>query len=186
MKIEEEIIDYEKNIKEINHWVTLKGEYRYFSIINFLKSKSIACTWENVTYYIKYDKRILINSFKYIVFLEEVFKSFVCKNSNLPSKKILRYGFIKTMQEYLSLKDVVQYDDIDLELLSKEIDAINEYRNQVVHNKIILNEKYNGKTLEEILIILKNILPKSYRKGFITDINSCSKNLCDNLWCIKL
>ena len=74
MKLENEIIDYDENKKDILHWTKLKGEYRYFSIIEFLKGKNIKCTWNNVTNYIKYDKRILINSFKYIVFIEKLYK----------------------------------------------------------------------------------------------------------------
>ena len=66
MSIENQIVDYKDNIEDIEHWVTLKGEFRYETIIAFLKEKGIECTWKNVTNYIKYDKRILVNSFKYL------------------------------------------------------------------------------------------------------------------------
>ena len=91
-----------------------------------------------------------------------------------------------TLDKYLSLKDKANYDGIDLELLKKEKRTINAYRNQVVHNKIILRDKYEGKTLEETLNIFIRILPISYRNGFIEDINTCSKNLVENLWHIEL
>ena len=52
MSLENEIIDYCKNKNEIEHWVLLKGEYRYKRIITFLIENNIECTWENITYYI--------------------------------------------------------------------------------------------------------------------------------------
>ena len=91
-----------------------------------------------------------------------------------------------TLDKYLSLKDKANYDDIDLELLKKEKRTINAYRNQVVHNKIILCDKYEGKTLEETLKMFIRILPISYKNGFIEDINKCYKNLVETLWHIEL
>lgn len=91
--LEEKIIDYKEYVQEILHWVNLKGEYRYLTIIEFLKKKNIECTWNNVTYYIKYDKRILINSFKYIVFLEELYKSFIKKHKIINQGNLLRFEF---------------------------------------------------------------------------------------------
>jgi hypothetical protein len=64
--LEEKINDYKEFEQEIIHWVNIKGEYRYNVIIEFLKKVKIDCSWKNITNYVKYDKRILINSFKYI------------------------------------------------------------------------------------------------------------------------
>jgi len=130
--------------------------------------------------------QILINSFKYIVFLEELYKSFIIQYSDIEQDKLLKLDFSVTLDKYLSLKDKANYDGIDLELLKKEKRTINSYRNQVVHNKIILCDKYEEKTLEETLKIFIRILPISYRNGFIKDINACSKNLVETLWHIEL
>ena len=184
--LKNEIIDYKQHEKEIYHWVNLKGEYRYQAIIDFLKKKNIICSWNNVTYYIKYDKRILINSFKYIVFLEELYKSFIKQNKDVKQSKLLRYEFRKALDEYLSIGDKANYDDINLELLIAEKDTINSFRNKVVHNKMLLNNSYNGKTLEEVLNIFVKILPKSYRTGYIHDMNSCSKGITDTSWHIEI
>lgn len=186
MLLEKEINDYEKNKDDIIHWINLKGEYRYQTIIDFLKSKSIDLSWENITYYIKYDKRILINSFKYIVFLEELYKSFIKKNKDISQKKLLNYEFKKSLDEYLSIGKEAEYDGIDLELLKLEKKTLNAYRNSVVHNKILLNRTYCRKTLDEVLNIIIKVLPNSYREGFIGDINSCSKDITESLWHIKL
>lgn len=184
--LEKEIIDYKQHEKEICHWVNLKGEYRYQAIIDFLKKKNIICSWNNVTYYIKYDKRILINSFKYIVFLEELYKSFIKQNKDVKQSELLRYEFKKSLDEYLSIGDKANYDDIDLKLLIAEKDTINLFRNNVVHNKILLTHLYNDKTLEEVLNIFVKILPKSYRAGYVKDMNSCSKGITNKSWHIEI
>lgn len=187
MSLEKEITDYNDHITDIKHWTTLKGEYRYEIIIRFLKSKKIECSWANVTYYIKYDKRLLINSFKYIVFLEELYKSFVIKNKEVKIDDLKKYGFSKALEEYLSIGDNANYDDIDLELLRKEKNAIVAFRNKVVHNKVLLDLNYScQKSLESILNIFVKILPKSYREGFIKEINSSAKGIVDKSWHIEL
>lgn len=181
-----EIVDYQENEKDIIHWVNLKGKYRYITIINFLKSKNITCIWKNVTNYMKYDKRILITAFKYIVFLEELFKSFISEYKDIKQSALLRYGFKSSLEEYLHLGNNAEYENIDLNLLANEKETIIEFRNSVAHNKILLNRTFNNKNLKEVLNIFVNILPNSYRNGFIKDINNCSKGIIDKLWHIEL
>lgn len=185
MSLENEIVDYKKHQLDIEHWVTLKGEYRYKSIIGFLRANNIDCTWDNVTYYIKYDKRLLINSFKYVVFLEEMYKSFILNTNQFNSKEVLRWHFEKTLHEYLRLNNN-GYDGIDLLLMKNEKESINRFRNAISHNQILIGQTFKGKSLEEVLQIFVKILPKSYRKGFISDINSCSKGLIEDKWHITL
>lgn len=184
MFLEDEIIDYEDNKQDIEHWVTLKGEYRYKSIIEFLKSKNIECNWKNITYYIKYDKRILINSFKYIVFLEEMYKSFITKFN--PKLKISGMNFQTSYREYLSLGENAVYDGVDLDAMKKYKKSINSFRNKVVHNNILLNQSFNGVSLEEVLNQFKSILPYSYKEGFVKNINDCSKGLSVDCWHINM
>lgn len=186
MSLERKIIDYNQNKDDILHWVNLKGEYRYLEIIQFLGEQNIEPTWANVTRYIKYDKRILINAFKYIIFLEELYKSFIMKYKEFNQGDLLRFEFKRSLDEFLSLGDIVNYDLIDLNLLKNEKVTITQFRNSVVHNKILLRRKYNGKSLEEVINIFVKILPRSYRNGFINDINGCHKNLLDNLWHIEV
>lgn len=180
MSIECEILDYSFCKEDIEHWVLLKGEYRYESIIKFLKSKNIDCTWKNVTSYIKYDKRILINSFKYIVFLEEIYKSFIFKYTE--DEKTNAMLFRQAYQKFLDLGDKAKYDGIDVFAMKKYQKAINIFRNCVVHNRVLLERKYNGLSLEEVLKIFIKILPQSYRTGYINDINLCQKGLTENDW----
>ena len=187
MLIENEIVDYEKNKLDIDHWVLLKGEYRYKRIITFLKIKNIECTWKNISNYVRYDKRILINSLKYIVFLEEMYKSFVVKYKGEKNTKVLSQSFDNSYNEFLSLGDMAKYDGVDLELMKKEHKAINSFRNSVVHNKILIDRTFASKKLEEVMDVFMQILPKTYRRGFIKNINECIVKLdLDNYWHIVL
>ena len=114
MFLENKIIDYKDNESDILHWVQLKGEYRYHSIIDFLYKEGIECSWKNITNYIKYDKRLLINSFKYIVFLEELFKSFVIQYLEIKQSIVIKYSFSTVLDKYLSIGEKANYDGIDL------------------------------------------------------------------------
>lgn len=188
MALKDLITDYEENKDDIIKWTTLKGEYRYKKLIEFLKSNKIPLEWKNITNYMKYDKRILYNSFKYIIVLEELFKSMIAKNSLYREEDLLTMDFKTALEKLLSLNKKVEFDGIDYDLLKKEKGVINSFRNAVAHNKMLLNRKYRGpeeynnhipgKTLVEVLDIYKRIIPESYRTGFCNDIYN-SKNGLD-------
>lgn len=186
MSLENKIIDYNIHKEDILHWVNLKGEYRYENIIDFLEKNNIECTWKHVSDYIKYDKRILINCFKYFTFLEEFYRSYVIQYHIIDKDNLKNYYFSTAIDNYLQIKENKAYEDIDLALLEKEKKTIIDLRNTVVHNNILLINKYNEKSLKEALVILVNILPKSYRKGYISDINKCKRNLAVDQWFINL
>ena len=122
MSLERKIIDYNQNKDDILHWVNLKGEYRYLEIIQFLSEQNIEPTWANVTRYIKYDKRILINAFKYIIFLEELYKSFIMKYKEFNQGDLLRFEFKRSLDEISKEISEEKEDKIELsrEILDKE------------------------------------------------------------------
>ena len=82
--------------------------------------------------------------------------------------------------------DSIKEHLIDINFLKTEKDSIIEFRNSVVHNKILLGKTFKNKTLKEVLNIFKMVLPSSYKSGFIKDINNSSKNLTENYWHIHL
>lgn len=120
MALKDLITDYEENKDDIIKWTTLKGEYRYKKLIEFLKSNKIPLEWKNITNYMKYDKRILYNSFKYIVVLEELFKSMIAKNSLYREEDLLTMDFKPALEKLLSLNKKVEFDGIDYDLLKKK------------------------------------------------------------------
>lgn len=186
MSLQEKIIDYQQHKEDIEHWTLLKGDFRYERIISFMEGKGIACTWSNITNYIKYDKRILINSFRYLTFLEEFYKSILNRETNIPVGNIIRMEFRDTLEEYLKLENMINYDEMALDILASKKEAIIEFRNSVCHNKILLDRKFDGETLVQLLNVLLKVLPKSSRKGFAHDINGCSKGLVESLYHIQL
>lgn len=186
MSLEKEIVDYQQNIEDIQHWIILKGELRYEMIITFLKQKSIECSWKNISDYMRYDKRILLNVFKYIIVLEELYKSFVVKQKGRMNNRVWNKTFDNAYLDFLALGKKANYDNIDLKLMETERETIRQFRNGVVHNKILINRKFNKKTLEEALNIFIQILPEHYRDGFIKEINNCSKELVEQSWHIVL
>ena len=179
MLLEKEIIDYKANRKDIEHWVYLKGKYRYNSIIRFLKEDNIDCTWKNVTNYIKYDKRLLITSFKYIVFLEEMYKAAITRKEH--KSTIINMGFRRAYEKYIDIGEV--YDGVDLVVMKKYKEHIISFRNAVVHNKILLDRRFRNLNIDEVIKVFKWILPESYRKGFVSDIQNCSSGLTATLQC---
>lgn len=177
MSLESKIIDYKDNEEDIKHWILLKGEFRYEVIIDILINNKIPTTWENVTKCVKYDKRLLINIFKYIVFLEEYFKSMIFKYKTIEKERLLKYEFSTTLNEFIKLDNAEIYDDMNYGLLKSEKDQIIDFRNSVVHNKILIGQSFKGYSLNRMIDIYTQILPKSYRDGFISDIKKCDKDL---------
>ena len=183
MSLKDLIIDYTKNEEDILKWTTLKGEYRYHKMINFMKDNNISLTWSNITNYMKYDKRILYNCFKYIVILEEFFKSMIAKNSSYSEEDLLNMGFTRSLTELTSLNAKLEFEDIDFELIKKEMEPIISFRNAIAHNKMLHGRIYfqkrreNAKTLNEILDIYRRIIPLSYRSHFVDDIYNCQEGL---------
>lgn len=185
MSLENRIVDYKDHEADIEHWVKLKGEYRYEAIINFLKGKGIKCTWETVTDYVRYDKRLVINSIKYIIILEELYTSFVCSIFETRKPEYLK-TFRIAYNEYLALGNEASYDGVDLEVMEKYNETLNDFRNKAVHNDVLICEQFEELPLEETLKCFIKILPKSYRKGFIRDINACARDLKVEKWHIEL
>lgn len=187
MSLVKKIIDFESNKDSIEHWTTLKGDYRYDKIISFMEGNGVLLSWNNVTDYLKYDKRLLYNCFKYVVILEEFFKSIISKKCNFSYEDILKMEFSSAIDTFLNIKDFVGYDDMDLETLRKCKGSFIDLRNSVVHNKILLDRRFRskideknnveGKTLKETLEIYRKVLPKTYRDGFVSDIRKCSDGL---------
>ncbi len=184
MFLENKIIDYTENEEDIKHWITLKGEYRYLIIIDVMKKYGITTTWENVTNIVKYDKRLLINIFKYIVFLEEYIKSIIFRYNKTEKDKILKYEFRKALNEFIAIPNIQLYDNMNIELMKVNSERIIQFRNSVVHNKILVGQLFEKQPLKSMIDIYSRILPESYRKGFKKDIIDCDKDLNVARYCM--
>ena len=177
MQIEKEIIDYQDHKKEIDKWVSLKGEKKYLEFIKMFKEKDITITWKKLDDTFRYDKRLLINLFKYLSFFEDYLRAIVWNYSSLTYKKLEKSFLIDVIEEAINTIGTLSIKGFDLELLKINKDYINYLRNRVSHNKIIIDSEYNGKGYKELIKIFGETLPGDYQKGFTNDINSCSNVL---------
>lgn len=82
MLIEEEIVDYQEHKQEIDKWILLKGEKKYLEFIKVLKDQGLEITWKKLDDTFRYDKRLLINLFKYLSFFEDYLRAIVWNYSN--------------------------------------------------------------------------------------------------------
>lgn len=176
MSLENEIIDYKENEEDIKYWTQLKGAYRYEKMISFMKSNNLSLDWKNITNYMRYDKRLLFNSFKYVVVVEEMVKSLLYSHERCESDKLLKMEFSTAVTRLNDLNEVITFEGVDFGVLKEEYSAIIDFRNSVVHNKMLLGRDFRWRnsgpkrSLNETLNFFKNIVPNSYREGFVKDI----------------
>ena len=172
-----EIIDYNLHANEIEHWIALKGETKYVRFASLLKAKGAAVEWNVLKDTYRYDKRLMVNIFKYLSFFEEFLRAQIWNVSQTSYEKLESEFLSKVMAEVVRLKEQIHYDGFSIELLSKNKDLINHLRNCVSHNKIILETQTDGSDIKEILISFMKTLPKTYQHGFSSDINKCANGL---------
>ena len=177
MSAKEEIIDYNLHANEIEHWIALKGETKYMRFADLLKAKGIAVEWNVLKDTYRYDKRLIVNIFKYLSFFEEFIRAQIWNVSQTSYKKLEGEFLSEAIDEVVSLKEQIHYEGFSLDLLSKNKELIKHLRNCVSHNKIILETQKGECGIKEILVAFKETLPKDYRQGFSSDINKCAKNL---------
>lgn len=177
MQIEKEIIDYQEHKSEIEEWISLKGERKYLEFVKLFRKKHIEVTWKKLDDAFRYDKRLLINLFKYLSFFEDYLRAIVWNYSSLTYKKLEKSFLIDVIEEVINTTGILSIKGFDLELLKINKDYINYLRNRVSHNKIIIDSEYNGKGYKELIKIFGETLPGDYQKGFTKDINSCTKGL---------
>lgn len=89
----EEIIDYNEHSLEIERWVELKGEQKYLEFIKLLKDNRINVKWDVLKDTYRYDKRLLINIFKYLSFYEEFLRAQLWNSDSKNSYKSLEKLF---------------------------------------------------------------------------------------------
>lgn len=177
MSIGQEIIDYEKNKDEIDKWISLKGECKYMQFVDILKEKQIAVEWKILDDVYRYDKRLLMNLFKYISFFEEYLRAKIW-NLGVSTYKALEKLCLKELidkiienkEKLTSIKDMI-------DSLAKYKDEINHLRNCVSHNKILLSSEKFDKNISELIIDFRTAIPLDYQQGFTKSINKSSYDL---------
>lgn len=176
MKIESEIIDYEKNKNDIDKWLNVKGEIKYLEFVKILKINNIDCTWKNVSNLYRYDKRLQINLFKYMSFFEEYIRAKLWNNENFKKYRELNRKYMGELIGYLCENEELLQNYFN-NINKKQLDNIREIRNTISHNDIIL-KCHNGK--KDYKHLIKDIyfaLPQEYKENFKNDIIKCGVEL---------
>ena len=177
MSANEEIIDYTTYSVEIEKWLALKGETKYMRFAGILKDCGTVIEWNTLKDTYRYDKRLLVNIFKYLSFFEEFLRAQVWNVSQVSYKKLESAYLADAIDKVITLKNKIHYLGFSIDTLAKNRDIINYLRNSISHNKIVLASNKDGKTLKDLLIAFKETLPESYQKGFASDINDCASKL---------
>lgn len=175
MNIRDLIIDYEDNKADIEKWLAVKGEVKYLCFAKILQNQGLAITWKAVSELYKYDKRLLFNTFKYISFFEEFIRAIIVNNAVNKQKAYKSNNgiFFKYLINNLLHLNINLGNYFDCENIENKLSAVNALRNQVAHNKIIIEFKDYKKAFQDFY----SLLPLEYRDNFKSDINSCTSNL---------
>lgn len=173
MSAKEKIIDYTLHSAEIEKWLALKGETKYLRFAELLTKNGISVKWQTLKDTYRYDKRLLVNVFKYLSFFEEFLRAQIWNINKATYKKVEKSSLSDVIDKILPIKDKIDYSGFSITALEQNKDKINCLRNRVAHNKIILESEKDGAKIKEILSAFKICLPESYQQGFASDINKC-------------
>lgn len=177
MQAQEEIIDYDVHKEEIDKWIALKGEAKYLKFVAILKANNVPVIWSSLSETYRYDKRLLINVFKYMSFFEEFLRAQIWNVSKITYNKLESALLNDAIDKVIELKDHICFQGFFINNLIENRGYINYLRNRISHNKIMLESEKEGRNLKELLFAFKITLPESYRNGFSSDINNCNKGL---------
>lgn len=170
------IIDYGENHEQIEHWIEVKGEEKYNRFAEILAEKEIAVTWVNISHLFRYDKRLLVNNFRYFSFLEEYYRAIVIESSNNPTKKyedVQEMTFGKLIEELLAINQPKLEKVLGMVNPKEPLDRLRKLRNQIAHNKIMLDLK----DLEKAISDVRKLLPLTYKESYTRDMKRCVNGL---------
>ena len=177
MSAKETIIDYSEHSEEIEKWLALKGETKYLRFAGLLVKNEIPVRWVTLKDTYRYDKRLLVNIFKYLSFFEEFLRAQIWNINKASYQRVENCHLREVMEEIITIEDKILYREFSIAALTRNKGLINYLRNCVAHNKIILESEKNSAQIKDILIAFKDCLPESYQQNFAADINKCGFGL---------
>lgn len=189
-------------------YIKSKGLFAHMQIKNKLLAWSDkAIKYSQIASYYRYDKRIRIVLYKYIAYLEEYYRAILLDNFSDSTEqnfwiKIIadkinsgirldiileNLGFRSLLNQIKLLPDnLKEYNFNYNKPIRKNIDALIELRNAVMHNKFLLMYRgyemcyfakgRKGSTLRDNILNLVNFLPEDVGENCIKDINACKEN----------
>ncbi|MDR1748870.1 MAG: hypothetical protein LBR47_07405 [Spirochaetaceae bacterium] len=175
MNIRAEIVDYEQDKDEIEKWLRVKGEDKYFRFLTIVKNEGMTALWKNISDLYRYDKRILINCFRYFSFLEEFLRAVILNNDK-------RHTYEKLNEERTCFFDILNIiSQLPIEILStyfntsdikNKLISVQLLRNKIAHNHIIIQSEY-----KKYISDFYYVLPSDYHENFKECIIQCANDL---------
>lgn len=199
----------EKDKHKAEAYIKSKGLFAHMQIKNKMLAWSSDKTikYSQIASYYRYDKRIRIILYKYIAYLEEYYRAILLDNISDSTEqnfwiKIIadkinsgirldiileNLGFRSLLNQIKLLPDnLKEYNFNYNKPIRKNIDALIELRNAVMHNKFLLMYRgyemcyfakgRKGSTLRDNILNLVNFLPEDVGENCIKDINACKEN----------
>ena len=131
MSAKEKIVDYREHSDEIEKWLALKGETKYLRFAELLNKNGVPVKWEILKDTYRYDKRLLVNVFKYLSFFEEFLRAQIWNIAKADYKKVEGCFLLDVINEIISIKDKINYEGFSTAALEQSKDNINLLRNCV-------------------------------------------------------
>ena len=201
-------ITEEEKVKS-THYLKYRGVEEHNYVRQYLESVTgRTVSYAEIATAFRYDKRIRRILYKYIGLLEESIRAFICNKygndyteimfTESTQKNVDKYGNLYAALSALTfgklIKQVKRMFDNDkgemflyytgkIENLSRDLDAIVSLRNEVSHNRFLLDSKRLKKTsvgdgngsLWENIVNLLNCLPPTFQHQFTKEINGCAQ-----------
>jgi len=125
MSAKEMIIDYEEHSDEIDKWIALKGEIKYMRFVALLQANNVPVEWQVLRDAYRYDKRLLVNIFKYFSFFEEFLRAQIWNVPQTSYKELEKAYLIDVINEVINLRAQIKYNGFSVDTLTTNKDLIN-------------------------------------------------------------
>lgn len=213
MKNEEfwaKIIISNEEKKKSTHYLRYRGVDEHEHVRQYIGSlKGEKVSYAEIATAFRYDKRIRRVLYKYIGLLEEYLRAYISNNYSDKVEQLKLSKYVKQKLEekgelFVVLSELTFYQLVaqikrltgkdtknlfpyyakSLDLISGDLDAIVTLRNEVSHNRFLLDNKRlkkcsvgdNNCSLWANTINLRNSLPDPFKNQFAKEINECTKD----------
>ena len=188
-------------LDKIKYFLKYRGIDEHDKVRRYLKNfKSEKIKYSEIATAFRYDKRIRRVLFKYIGFLEEYIRAYI---TNKYSNNINGFKHIDKIKDYLKENDLSsslsnltfrqlmeqlflldKKDKLEIfnnHFIKKDLLAIVKLRNEICHNRFILDKKEFSCSISKDCSLLENIknlmnyLSNEMKNNFIKEVNDCAK-----------
>ncbi len=190
----------EKEIASAKEYIKLRGLEEHVRMAKYLSSFIVdrKPTYKEVATAFRYDKRIRRILYKYIGFLEESYRAYICNNfksavelginTDKPLYQYISFSLFSTLINVIWSLNNERKSTIfgDKLILKKNLDALITLRNVIGHNRTVINYRNfrevtldTGESGSSLLMNIRNMLlflPAEIRNECIKELNEASRS----------